>query len=197
MLSRIAAIVRGVFVAALAVPIAVTRALAGRTATDSADRIEQRRLHADREDDVVVFLIGMRINSFWKVHRWLPVLLLGPRLVRGLEDDRASGLLGSWSFVSPPRVVGFVQYWATFDDLREYARDAGAGHVEAWQDYNDQAEEGAVGIWHETYCTDGYETVYNNVPPRGLGAAEGSDLVGATGGFESAAGRLDGDEHDA
>jgi len=31
---------------------------------------------ADRDEDVVVFLIGMRINAFWKVHRWLPVFLV-------------------------------------------------------------------------------------------------------------------------
>jgi hypothetical protein len=44
--------------------------------------------------------------------------------------------------------------------------------------------------------TDEYETVYNNVPPTGLGAAQGSDLVPADGERETAAGRLgqDGDE---
>jgi Domain of unknown function (DUF4188) len=31
------------------------------------------RYVADLEGDFVVFLIGMRINKPWKLHRWLPV----------------------------------------------------------------------------------------------------------------------------
>jgi hypothetical protein len=197
MLSKVAATVRAGLAVVVALSGAVAGWIAGRIAGGSTDRVERRRLHADREDGVVVFLIGMRINVFWKVHRWLPILLLGPRLVRGLEAEPESGLLGRWTFVSPPRTVGFVQYWDSFDDLRSYAREAGAGHVEAWQEYDGRAEEGTVGIWHETYRTDGYETVYNNVPPRGLGTAEGSDLVDASGPFESAAGRMTAEEHEA
>ena len=30
------------------------------------------RLTAQIDDEVVVFLIGMRINRAWKVHKWLP-----------------------------------------------------------------------------------------------------------------------------
>jgi hypothetical protein len=152
------------------------------------------RVHAEREDDVVVFLIGMRINAFWKLHRWLPVFFVAPRMVRELRRTDASGLLGSWGFVSPLRTVGFVQYWEDFDSLRAYARDSDHLHLDAWGEYNEQADEGAVGIWHETYRVDAdeYETVYTNNPPRGLGAASGSTLVSATGHRESAAGRLEG-----
>ncbi len=152
------------------------------------------RVHAEREDDVVVFLIGMRINAFWKLHRWLPVFLAAPRMVRELQGDPDSGLLGSWGFVSPLRTVGFVQYWDSFESLEAYARDSDRLHLDAWSDYNDQADEGAVGIWHETYriSADEYETVYNNNPPRGLGATSGTELVPATGQRDSAAGRLTG-----
>jgi len=154
------------------------------------------RAHAERDEDVVVFLIGMRVNAVWKLHRWLPVFLVAPRMVRELRRADDSRLLGSWGFVSPPRVVGFVQYWDSFEDLRAYARDSDHLHLDAWADYNDAADDGAVGIWHETYRVDAdeYETVYNHTPPRGLGAAAGSDLVSATGRRESAAGRLDDDE---
>lgn len=152
------------------------------------------RVHAEHDDDVVVFLIGMRINAYWKLHRWLPVFLVAPRMVRELRRDDESGLLESWGFASPPRTVGFVQYWDSFESLEAYARDSDRLHLDAWDDYTDQAGEGAVGIWHETYrvSADEYETVYNNTPPRGLGAAAESDLVAATGQRRSAAGRLDG-----
>ena len=134
------------------------------------------RVHAHREDDVVVFLIGMRINAVWKVHRWLPIFLVAPRMVRELRRDDESGLLGSWTFLSPPRGIGFVQYWEDFESLREYARDYDKLHLEEWGEYNDTAD-GSVGIWHETYRVQDYETVYNNVGPRGLGVAGGSELV--------------------
>jgi len=49
-------------------------------------------------------------------------------------------------------------------------------HLESWQEYNSESD-GAVGIWHETYRVDSDETVYDNVGPRGLGAAAGSELV--------------------
>jgi hypothetical protein len=152
------------------------------------------RVHAEREDDVVVFLIGMRINAIWKVHRWLPVFLVAPRMVRELRDDPESGLLGSWRFVSPPRTLGFVQYWDSVDSLREYARDSDHLHLDAWDEYNDRRDDGAVGIWHETYRVDAdeYETIYNDVSPRGLGATDGTELVAATGRRNSAMGRLEG-----
>ena len=55
--------------------------------------------------------------------------------------------------------------------------------------------DGSVGIWHETYAVSqgGYETVYANMPPFGLGRA--GTLQAATGRRESAGGRL-GRQHD-
>ena len=34
-----------------------------------------RRMSAEMDGEFVVFLIGMRINRIWKIHKWLPVLL--------------------------------------------------------------------------------------------------------------------------
>jgi len=148
------------------------------------------RVHAERDGDVVVFVVGMRINAFWKVHRWLPVALAAPRMVRELRREEGSDLLGSWSFVSPPRTVGFVQYWESFEALESYAHDSDALHRPAWTEYYRKRDDGAVGIWHETYRSDEFESVYNHTPPRGLGAASGSDLVPATGESGTAAGRI-------
>lgn len=155
----------------------------------------ERRVTAERDGDVVVFHIGMRINALWKVHRWLPLLLLAPRMVRELVADPESGLLDSRTVLGPGvRHVGFVQYWESFDALREYARDGDRLHRPAWRDYyrNGTETDAAVGIWHETYLVrDGeYETVYNDMPPHGLAACEGSEIVPARDRRKTAAGRL-------
>jgi hypothetical protein len=155
----------------------------------------RQRVHADRDGDFVVFHIGMRVNALWKVHRWLPIALVAPRMVRELEADPDSGLLGSRTVVGPGfRNVGFVQYWRSFEDLRAYARDSDRLHLDAWREYNQGSAnaEGAVGIWHETYLVteSAYETVYNNMPPFGLAASDGADVAPATGRHETAAGRV-------
>jgi hypothetical protein len=159
------------------------------------NRVVTEKVQADRDGEFVVFQIGMRINRFWKVHRWLPVALVAPRMVRELQSDPDSGLLGSRTVVGPGlRNIGFVQYWESFEALREYAHDTERRHRPAWVDYyqDGTADDSAVGIWHETYVVgeDDHESVYNNVPPHGLGAAEGTDLVPATGDRETAADRL-------
>ena len=58
------------------------------------------------EGEFVVFLIGMRINKLWKLHKWLPVFLAMPRMLKELEAHPESGFLGHSS-------AGFVvvQYW--------------------------------------------------------------------------------------
>ncbi|WP_408957204.1 DUF4188 domain-containing protein [Natrinema sp. 74] len=153
----------------------------------------ERRVTAERDGELVVFHIGMRINSLWKFHLWLPILLFGPRMVRELRADPDSGLLGSRTVVGPGiRHVEFVQYWESFDALEAYARDGDRSHVDGWRTYLKRRENSAVGIWHETYrvAAGEYETVYDNMPPHGLAASEGTAIVPATGRRESAAGRI-------
>lgn len=180
----------------------LTRVWPGREQTSARsdggfdlDDIVEEKVTTEREGEVVVFQIGMRINTFWKLHRWLPVFAVAPRMVRELKQDPESGLLGSRTVVGPGfRNVGFVQYWESFEALRAYARDSDRLHFPAWQEYYDDGtkEDAAVGIWHETYVVgeDDYETVYNNMPAHGLGATDGTDLVPATADRQTAAGRL-------
>ena len=155
----------------------------------------EQKVTAERTEDFVVFHIGMRINTFWKVHRWLPILLIAPQMVRELVADAESGLLESRTVLGPGiRHFGFVQYWESFDALRDYARDNDRLHFPAWQDYyqNGSNEDAAIGIWHETYLVgaDEYESVYNNMPAHGLAACDRTDIVSAVGKRKSAAGRL-------
>ena len=150
----------------------------------------RQRMTAAIEGDFVVFLIGMRINRFWKVHRWLPVFRGMARMLRELAGRPDSGLLG-FHFHNGLRNHLVVQYWRSFEHLERYARDPAGGHFPAWVAFNRAVgSNGDVGIWHETYrvAAGQYEAIYNNMPSYGLGAV--SRLVLAAGRHATAAGRL-------
>lgn len=153
-------------------------------------KIKKERVTADLEGDFVVFLIGMRINAFWRVHKWLPVFRAMPRMLKELSTHEDLGLLGfrvRWG----GRNFEVIQYWRSFEKLHAYARNQDAEHLSAWVDFNRKiAENGAVGIWHETYLVEGgqYEAVYRNMPPYGLAAA--STAIPVAGRRKTAAGRL-------
>ncbi len=135
------------------------------------------------EGPFVVFLIGMRINRPWKVHRWLPVFLAMPAMLRELERDAARGFLGATQALMPGGPV-LVQYWRSFEQLERYARDPGAEHLPAWRRFNRLARgTGDVGIWHETYRVRAgeYETIYGDMPRIGLARAGSHDPVGSAG----------------
>ncbi len=149
-----------------------------------------KRMTAEVDGDFVVFLIGMRINRFLKPRKWLPVFVAMPRMVRELERNPASGLLGADFFLGSPRRPMLVQYWRSFEQLEAYARSKDARHWPAWVAFNKRiGSSGEVGIWHETYLVPAgaHDSVYNNMPPSGLGAA--TKLVPAAGRRASAAGR--------
>jgi hypothetical protein len=152
--------------------------------------VDTRRVTADPDESVVVFLVGMRVNRLWKLHRWLPVAAAMPRMLRQLADDSESGLLGTRTVVGW-RTITVIQYWDSVASLTEYARDPASEHLPAWVDYNREVGgSDDVGIWHETYRVDPSDTesVYRNMPAFGLGAAVGTRP--ATGESESAARRL-------
>jgi hypothetical protein len=74
--------------------------------------------------------------------------------------------------------------------LEAYARSKDAKHWPAWVAFNKRVgSSGDVGIWHETYLVPAgnYDSVYNNMPPIGLGAV--SRLIPAAGRKATAAGR--------
>jgi Domain of unknown function (DUF4188) len=132
----------------------------------------------------------MRINRLWKAWKWLPVFVAMPRMIRELERNPDSGFLGAQQYLGGPRSPMLVQYWRSFEQLESYARSKDAAHWPAWVAFNKRIGSGGdVGIWHETYLVPAgsYECVYNNMPPRGLGAA--TRLVPAAGRKATAASR--------
>jgi hypothetical protein len=137
------------------------------------------RTTADARGEVVVLLIGVRINRFAAVRLWLPVLLGMLRMLRELEKDRERGLLGKVLLTASPRSYYAVQYWESKEKLYAYATAPDAFHHTAWARLNrlERAGKlrGQVGVWHETYVVPegSYEAVYAGMPAFGLAAAHG------------------------
>jgi len=127
---------------------------------------------AEVEGEFVVFIIGMRVNKPWKVHKWLPVFLSMPRMLRELATHPDAGLLG---YTTTPIPTMIVQYWRSFEHLEAYARRKDGQHWPAWTAFNKKvgAASGDVGIWHETYriAPGQWEAVYGGMPAIGLGKA--------------------------
>jgi hypothetical protein len=160
-----------------------------------ASAIHPGRFTAEMPDEFVVFLIGMRINRPWKVHKWLPVATQMPRMLRWLERHPEAGLL-KWhqAWLHGPAVV---QYWRSFDHLSRFARASDEPHMPAWKAFNQAVRaSGDVGIWHETYRISAgqYECIYGNMPRVGLASAGTHVPVGSTG--QSAARRIGAAEAD-
>ncbi|MGF1428380.1 DUF4188 domain-containing protein [Kitasatospora sp. LaBMicrA B282] len=152
------------------------------------------RVTTAAEGDVVVFLIGMRINRWRSVRHWLPVLLAMPRMLKELGRAQDDGLLGHQGYASGPRAFTVVQYWESREKLLAYAAAPDREHRPAWAAFNRRVRSGAgsVGIWHETFLVPAgsYEAIYHAMPPTGLGRAYGVEPVARRG--ERAADRLAG-----
>ena len=151
--------------------------------------IHKERLTATLEGDFVVFLIGMRINKPLMIHKWWPVAQAMPRMLKELGRQPELGLIHAEMWFS--RTIVLVQYWRSMEQLLAYAKSKDAEHLPAWRSFNQAVGiDGSVGIWHETYkvSAGNYESVYVNMPRFGLGRA--GVLQPASGGRQSASGRL-------
>jgi hypothetical protein len=124
------------------------------------------------DGDLVVFLIGMRINKVWRPDLWLPVFRAMPGMLAELARDPESGFLGS-RLIFDPRGPWLVQYWNSVEKLYDYASNRDATHRPAWTAFNKRARKapGAVGIWHETFEVARAESIYVGMPSSGLAAA--------------------------
>jgi len=148
------------------------------------------RMTAEIDGDFVVFLIGMRINHFWKIWKWFPIIFAMPRMLTELAKHPELGLLHARTQFGLRNIM-VVQYWRSFEQLHAYATDTSQAHLPAWIAFNTAvASNGDVGIWHETFLVRSgeYENVYNNMPAYGFGLA--GELHEATGKRRSAQGRL-------
>ncbi len=157
-------------------------------------KIFNGRFTAKTDEPFVVFLIGMHINNFWRFDKWLPVANAMPPMLQTLFTHPEKGFLHAeffWNFSGPVT----IQYWRSFEDLENFARNPSDPHLGPWKKFNQAVgSNGIVGIWHETYLVEPnkFETVYGNMPKFGLGAA--MEHVEATGRRETARLRLKSNE---
>jgi len=154
-----------------------------------SNNIIRQRMTAAVDGDFVIFIIGMRVNRWWKVHKWMPVVMAMPRMIKELMRAPESGFIAAESAFANPTIM--IQYWRTFEQLEAYAKNPNQAHLPAWRAFNRRvASNGDVGIWHETYLISAgkHESIYNNMPPFGLGKV--GQLVAATGAREGAKSRI-------
>jgi heme-degrading monooxygenase HmoA len=137
------------------------------------------RTTADVDGDAVVLLIGMRINHFWAVHQWLPVMMAMFRTLGELARDSTRGLLGHVMMTASPRTYYVVQYWESKEKLYAYASSPDMFHHKVWGIVNSKERAGKVrghvGLWHEAYVVPegAYESIYFDMPAFGLAGAHG------------------------
>lgn len=149
------------------------------------------RKTADFSGPLVVFIIGVRINHFRKIGKWLPVVrAMGP-MIEELSANPDSGFLGVETCLKSHRHLVMIQYWTAFDALERYARSRDEKHWPAWTAFQKNVgDDGTVGIFHETYAIEGgaYESLYGNMPAFGLGKVAG--ITDATGSRQEARQRM-------
>jgi hypothetical protein len=152
--------------------------------------IDTRRLTAELQGEVVVFLIGMRLNRPWKVHKWWPLVQAMPRMLEELAAQPELGYIHGENWFGRTSIS--LQYWKSFEALEAYAKRRDKAHLPAWAAFNRAVgSNGDVGIWHETYRVrpGDAEVFYHNMPLFGLAHATGA--VPVSGRRETAAGRME------
>ncbi|MDL4839427.1 DUF4188 domain-containing protein [Aquibacillus rhizosphaerae] len=135
--------------------------------------INTGRYTTENTEDIVVFIIGMRINKRLAVHKWLPVFSAMPGMIKELYVNKDElGFISMESYFGL-RTTAMIQYWRSTEELIAYAK--GNKHLAAWKNFNKKVgNNDAVGIYHETYHVrkGEYESVYANMPTYGLGKTQ-------------------------
>jgi len=134
-------------------------------------KIFEGRYTTENSEDLVIFLIGMRINKWWAIHKWFPVFIAMPGMIRELYQNKDLGFISMESFFGF-RTTVMIQYWRSTEELLSYAK--GHKHLTAWKNFNQKVgNNNSVGIYHETYQVrkGEYESVFGNMPLYGLGKA--------------------------
>lgn len=153
-------------------------------------KLETGRKTTENNQDLVVFLIGARVNKWWLLPFALPVLAKMRRMQQELLNNPDSGLLAIQSLGGAD-----VQYWRSLRHLQRYAGDKSQTHKPtASKFYRKLFRNRSIGVWHETYLVraGAYESLYLNMPAHGLGRA--LPLVPAEGERANMQARLS-DEH--
>ncbi|RUQ98165.1 monooxygenase family protein [Labedella endophytica] len=151
------------------------------------------RMTHEYDGELVVFRMGLRVNRWRRPDLWLPPYRAMTRMLRELQADPDSGLLGAATHVDR-NGPSQTQYWSSLDELYAYAADASASHRAAWNIFSRTTRRsgGAVGVWHETFLVDRAESLYVTTPVMGL--ARATSIVSAGHGEGGGGERIGADE---
>lgn len=130
-------------------------------------------------EGVVLVLIGMRFNNWWRVDKWWFVFYAMFASLRHLATHE-EGLLAHHTWFG--RTTLMVQYWRSMEELQAFAANPDAPHLAAWRRYARKiGDDGSVGAYHEAYHVrpGGTDVVYVNMPAFGLGGVSGPAQVDA------------------
>ena len=155
------------------------------------------RYTAQTNEPFVVFLIGMRVNRLLHFSKWMPVAKAMPPMIEELKQHPELGFLHTEIALYWRGVIN-LQYWRSFDHLHAFAHMRDGKHLPAWAEFNRRVgNNGAVGIWHETYQVQpgGYEAIHVNMPRFGLLRA--FEALPVTGRLDNARSRMGRPEADS
>lgn len=144
-----------------------------------ADTIFPGRFTAQNSQELVLFRIGMRFNSWRGILSALRTFGSMPPMLAEQLTNRETGMLSTTTSLSWP-VIHLTQFWRSFEDLERYATAPDGRHTRVWRMFNNLGRRGhGTGIWHETYriAPGTYEAIYVNMPRYGLAAATNHESV--------------------
>lgn len=139
-----------------------------------ARQLLQGKWTHDHDGELVVFLVGMRVNKPSRVRTWWPTFTAFPKMLRELYAQPELGFLGASTTINGRGALS-VTYWKDLPSLLAYAHDTEHTHRPAWANFNRlaRAADGVVGIWHETFVVPArqHESLYVDMPGSGIVAA--------------------------
>ena len=112
--------------------------------------IHAQRITAQVDSEIVLFLIGMRVNRLWKTTTWLPVFLAMPRMLAELRERPELGLLEGRLHGNPFAPFS-IQYWDSFEKLEAYAKNRESIHLPAWKAFNGRNKHLGILRYKEVY----------------------------------------------
>ncbi len=65
----------------------------------------KERMTVTNEQELVVFLIGMRVNKIWKMQKWAPVAIAMTRMLKELREHPEMGFLGMETTLNFPTTL--------------------------------------------------------------------------------------------
>ncbi|MDQ0207722.1 hypothetical protein J2S05_002523 [Alkalicoccobacillus murimartini] len=129
----------------------------------------RNRVAVNSDIPLAVFIIGVKVNKIWAVHKWLKsVLAMKPMVDELYKNKEELGFYHTEYYLSW-RGVTLVQYWKSNEAIMDYSK--GKKHTEAYKlFYKTAAASNSLGIFHEAYSIEPnhYHSLYVNMPEAGL-----------------------------